>query len=186
MSVANSLFISLGYLKEVTPLGNNVDDAKIRTIILATQRMFIEPILGSDLYNKISNDIAGAGLSGNYKTLTDTWIAPALAWYTFSELIPDVGVQVARGGVYRSNAENSTTASIAELNYYQQKQRDRGEHFALRLTDYLCSNSTLFPEFSTNSDEDLRPIKSNAFHGIGLDYVGKTTYEKRTGYRYSK
>ena len=100
------------------------------------------------------------------------------------ELIPDVGVQVARGGVYRSNAENSQTASISELNYYQQKQRDRGEHFADRLTEYLCSNSSLFPEYSTNSDEDLRPIKSKAFHGISLDYTTPNAYEKRTGQRY--
>ena len=112
MSITQNMFISLGFLKETTPLNDNVDDAKIRSVLLATQRMYIEPILGSDLYNKISNDIAGSSLTGNYKTLTDTWVAPCLAWYTYSELIPDVGVQVARGGVYRSNAENSQTASI--------------------------------------------------------------------------
>ena len=184
MSIIQNMFISLGFLKETTPLNDNVDDAKIRSVLLATQRMYIEPILGSDLYNKISSDIAGSSLTGNYKTLTDTWIAPCLAWFTYSELIPDVGVQVARGGVYRSNAENSQTASISELNYYQQKQRDRGEHFADRLTEYLCSNSSLFPEYSTNSDEDLRPIKSKAFHGISLDYTTPNAYEKRTGQRY--
>ena len=184
MSVTQNLFISLGYLKETTPLVDNVDDAKIRTVLIATQRMYIEPILGSDLYNKISSDIAGSSLTGNYATLVNTWVAPFLAWYTYSELIPDVGVQVARGGVYRSNAENSTTASISELNYYQQKQRDRGEHFAQRLTDYLCSNSSLFPEYSTNSDEDLRPINSKSFHGISLDYTTQNKYERETGQKY--
>ena len=184
MSITQNMVISLGFLKETTPLNDNVDDAKIRSVLLATQRMYIEPILGSDLYNRISSDIAGSSLTGNYKTLTDTWIAPCLAWYTYSELIPDVGVQVARGGVYRSNAENSQTATISELNYYQQKQRDRGEHFADRLTEYLCSNSSLFPEYSTNSDEDLRPIKSKAFHGISLDYTQPNAYEKKTGQRY--
>jgi hypothetical protein len=62
--------------------------------------------------------------------------------------------------------------------------RDRAEHFAGRLTDYLCSNSSLFPEYSTNSDEDIRPINSNTFHGISLDYTSKNKYEKETGQRY--
>jgi len=44
MSVTQNLFISLGYLKETTPLVDNVDDAKIRTVLIATQRMYIEPI----------------------------------------------------------------------------------------------------------------------------------------------
>ena len=181
MSVTKSMFISIGYLKETTPLNDNVDDSKIRTIILATQRMFIEPILGTDLYNKIAAEIIAGTLSGNYATLTNSWIAPCLGWYTFSELIPDVSVQVARGGVYRSNAENSSTASLSELNYYQQKQRDRGEHFGERLTDYLCSNSSLFPEYSTNSNEDLNPIRSKAFRGISLDNVNPNRYERLSG-----
>ena len=62
MSVTKSMFISIGYLKETTPLNDNVDDSKIRTIILATQRMFIEPILGTDLYNKISAEIIAGTL----------------------------------------------------------------------------------------------------------------------------
>jgi len=184
MSQSKSLFISPDYLKELTALNANVDDVVIRANILNVQRMYIEPVLGTDLYDAIVSKISGAGLTGDYQTLVNKWCASAVAWYTMVELIPTIAVDIARGGVYRGNAENSSTASIQEINLLRDGYRNNAERFTDRLGDYLCSNSNLFPEYSTNSNEDLRPQNTSAFNGIWLGGNDETEYEKRTGQRY--
>jgi len=184
MSVTKSLFISTDYFKEVTALNQNVDDVQVRAIILSSQRLYIEPVIGTDLFNAIVTKIQASSLTGDYQTLTNSWIAPALTWWSMVELVPNLAVDMSRGGVYRSQAENSSTATIQELNYLTGKYRARAEHFTNRLVDYLCSNSNLFPEYSTNSDEDLRPSRDKQYNSIWLGDTSETEYEKRTGQRY--
>ena len=182
MNLAN--FITSDYIKTTCGINDSIDGKKVTATIIDVQRRYIEPILGTDLYNKIQSDIVASSLTGNYQTLTNEWIAPCLAWYVYMELIPEIAVRIDRGGVFRDQASNSVAASTGELNYLQQKQRDKAEFYGQRLTDYLCHNNDLFPEYTTNSDEDLRPIRDdNPFHGIDLGYgEPRTKYEKKTGY----
>ena len=48
--------------KKDTALGGSVDDNLIMPYILLAQDMYILPILGTDLYNKLKTDIQSAGL----------------------------------------------------------------------------------------------------------------------------
>ena len=178
MSVSKSLFISPAYLKELTALNLNIDDVVIRANILNVQRMYIEPILGTDLYDSVVSKIAASSLTGNYQTLVNTWCSSAVAWYTMVELVPQIAVDIARGGVYRGQAENSNAATIQEINLLRDSYRNNAERFTDRLGEYLCNNSTLFPEYTTNSDEDLRPQNTTAFNGIWLGGNQNINYGK--------
>jgi len=166
-----SLFISSDYIKETTGMNDAISGKKLQASIIDVQRRYIEPILGTDLYNAINDKIAASTLTGNYQTLVNTWVAPVIAWYTYAVLIPEYAVRLDRGGVYRSQAENSSAASRTEVDYLQSKQFQKAEQYAQRLVDYLCNQSDLFPEYTTNSDEDLRPTKPNVFDTFGLDNV---------------
>jgi hypothetical protein len=46
--------------------------------------------------------------------------------------------------------------------------RDTAQHYAKRLIDYFCANPTLFPEYLTNNNDDIKPIKKSTFGGWEL------------------
>lgn len=164
-----SLFVTTDYIKQTTGVNDSVGGDKMRSTIIDVQRRYIEPILGTDLFNSINTKIANSTLTGNYQTLVNDWIAPALCWYVYAELIPEIAVRLDRGGVFVNNAENAQAGTKSDRDYLQGKQLKKADWYAQRLVDYLCSNSTLFPEYSTNSDEDIYPIKPSPFNVFGLD-----------------
>lgn len=178
-----TLFCDIDYIKELTGINQSVDSAKFRAVIYSVQRLYIEPIIGTDLYNAIVTKIDGSTLTGNYQTLVNTWIAPCIAYYTYVDLMYDVGIPLDRGGVYRNSSVNTTTANLEEMNRLAQVQKKRAEFFSGRLVDYLCNNSTLFPEFTTNSDEDISPLNNpSPFDSMFLGDLGLTKYQRKTGY----
>ena len=86
--IQHTLFISSTRLKKDTALGGSVDDNLIMPYILLAQDMYILPVLGTDLDAKIKADIQAGSLAGNYKTLVETYIQPALVQFSFAELAP--------------------------------------------------------------------------------------------------
>jgi len=185
MAVEKAYFVTAEYIKETVSINENADDNKLLKLLLTCQNIYIEPILGTDLFDAIVSKIIAGTLTGNYKTLVNDKIAPCLAYFVFYEFIVENSYSVARGGVFKNTASNSQTANTDELTFLSQRQLDRAEHYMERLSDYLCNNSELFPEYSSNSDDDIRPIHSKSFHGIGLDIVTPNDYEKLSkGERY--
>lgn len=56
--------------------------------IKVAQDIHIHQLLGTDLYDKIANDISTSSLGGNYKTFTDEYIQPVLIHYSLYECLP--------------------------------------------------------------------------------------------------
>ena len=46
-----------------------------------------------------------------------------------------------------------------------EKSRDTAQHYTRRMIDYLSFNTTNFPEYNTNVNEDVYPDKDNLFNG---------------------
>lgn len=84
----NVLLIDENILKERTAIHGNIDPKLLYPEIKAAQDMYIEPILGSALYNKIINEVDAGTITGTYKALLDDYIIDALCWYIVSAL-PD-------------------------------------------------------------------------------------------------
>ena len=166
MSVA--IWISTEYLKTSTHLSTDTDPEKIQNSVRAVQDIYVQPALGTDLYNKCSSDITGGTLSGNYETLVNTWVAPFLAWQTVADALPFWGVRIGNGGVSRRSPEGATALDSTEVTKLAHSARAKAEVYKQRLIDYLCNNNDLFPEYSTNSNEDISPRNTNHSSTIWL------------------
>ena len=70
--MATALFIKRQDLVRNTILDGNVDTDKFIQFIKIAQEIHIRNYTGTDLYNKISDDIIAGTLSGNYLTLVNT------------------------------------------------------------------------------------------------------------------
>ena len=64
--MAYVLFISEEKLKSSTAMNLNVDPNLILPYVLQAQRIYCEPKLGTDLYQKLEADITAGSLAGAY------------------------------------------------------------------------------------------------------------------------
>lgn len=174
-------------IKKSTPIDSNVDDDIITPYIIKAQETHIQQYLGTDLFNKISNDIKNDNLTGNYKTLMDDYIIPCLVEWSFYEILPFISLKLTNKTIGRPNADYLSEGDLNDLKYLRQTVRDVADFYGSRLIGYLKEKSNLFPEYSTNSGMDkLKPQYKTGFYGgvytgggndctFGLD-IKKTRY----------
>lgn len=149
------LLINGDYIRQYTTLNKSVEEAYLRPSILNAQDMFIQPVLGTDLYNKILNDTAGATISGAYLTLKDTYIKRALVEWTMHIALPTLTVKYDNGGVIERTSENTVSPSNAAMQRLINLHLDQAKFYTQRMQDYLCENMSSFPEWQTNDDGQL-------------------------------
>lgn len=157
----NVLLISADILKERTAVHTNIDDKLIFPTIKVCQDMFIHPLLGSALYNKIIDEVDAATIAGDYKDLLDDYIIDCLCWYVVSKLPMTLIYQFWNKGVMKKSGDNSETISLEEAEAVRNEYRVQAEWYGERLKNYLIANSTttFLPEyFNGNTDvDDINP-----------------------------
>lgn len=163
--MATALFIKRQDLVRNSILDGNVDTDKFIQFIKIAQQIHIRNYLGTDLYNKISNDIIADSLTGDYLTLVNTYIQPMLIHFAMVDYLPFAAYQVKNGGIFKHTSENAETVSKSEVDYLVNKEREFAEYYTRRFIDYMTHNQTSFPEYNTNSNEDVYPDKDSLFNG---------------------
>ena len=163
--MAVALFVKREDIVRNTILDGNVDTDKFIQFIKIAQEIHIRNYLGTDLYNKISADIIAGTLSGNYLSLVTTYVQPMLIHYAMVDYLPFASFSIKNGGVYKHSSENSEIASKEEVDYLVQKERDIAEYYTRRFIDYMSFNQSLFPEYYSNSNDDIFPDKDSTFQG---------------------
>lgn len=183
--MAKILFISEQYLKDNSQIDENVDVKLIRSTIYDCQRDYIKPILGTDLYEKLESDISGGTLTGNYLTLANDYVAEALLKWVIFELQFILLYKMRNKNVSKQSSENSQPVDYTEHRYLMDRWKEKAERRSQDVTDYLCANDDLYPEYLSNSDaDDIYPNKSNYNTSI---FLGDTyDYEERRRINYDK
>lgn len=145
----NVLILTVSKLKERTAMHDNVDSKLVEHDIKAVQDLYIEPILGTALYEKILDDIEDNTLTGVYKTLVDNYIIDTLLNYTLSEVPLGLNMQFWAKGILKKTADNTETPSLTEVMVLADKYKRRAELYAVKLKNYLLENarSSVFPEY---------------------------------------
>ena len=163
--MATALFISRTDLVKNSILDGNIDTDKFIQFIKIAQQIDVRNYLGSELYNSISNDITNSTLSGNYLTLVNDYIQPMLIHFAMVQYLPFAAYQIKNGGIYKHQSENAESVSKDEVDYLVQKERDFAEYYTKRFIDYMAFNQTLFPEYTSNSNDDIYPDTNDLFNG---------------------
>ena len=166
--MAVALFIKPIDLKRNSIIDGNVDVDKFIGFVKIAQQIHIRNYLGTDLYNKISNDILGTGgasLTGNYLNLVNDFIQPMLIHFAMVDYLPFAAYQIKNGGISKHVSENAESVSKDEVDYLVEKHRDIAEYYTRRFIDYMSFNQSLFPEYTSNSNDDIHPDKDALFNG---------------------
>ena len=171
--MAYVLFISEAKLKDSTAINLNVDPQILLPYVLQAQRIYIEPKLGTDLYQKLESLIT-AGTIGNvgneaYKTLVDEFVGDCLPSWAFHMCIPYLRFKTENGNIYSKTSETGNALSTEEAQHLREEVRNNAEYFTERMIKYITNNITLFPEYNTNSGADISPDQNAYYNGMNLE-----------------
>lgn len=147
----NVLLISDEMIKERTVIHGNIDPKLIYPDIKVAQDLYIMPLLGTALFDKLQTLITNGTISVNpdYEILLNRYIVDALMYYTLSELPMTLSYQFWNKGIVRKQGENTETPSMSDLLDLSNRYKQRAESYSQRLILYLKQNaSTKFTEYN--------------------------------------
>ena len=167
------LFISESKLKSSTAINLNLSTDLLLPYVLQAQKLYVEPKLGTDLYQKLESLIT-AGTIGNvgneaYKTLVDDYIGDMLPNWAFYHAIPFLRFKIENGNIYSKTSETGTALTTEESQSLREEISNTAQYYTERLIEYIRNNTSLFPEYSTNSGADISPNKSAYYNGMNLE-----------------
>ena len=173
-----TLLIDYNDILHYTTISGNIDIFKINPHIHNAEILYLEPILGSDLYNKLLQLVTGATIAEPYNTLLIDYVTPSVVFHTMELFIPLNAFQIADGGVSQYTPSNANFSSIDEIDKISNKYRIIGGKYDMKLSEYLIKNSALFPEYTGNTG--LIGKNETTYRSGGI-YTGikNTTYKIR-------
>lgn len=163
--MATVLFIKRSDLVKHSILDGNVDTDKFIQYIKIAQEIHVRNYLGTDLYNKIATDISNNELEGNYLSLVNDFVQPMLIHWAMVDYLPFAAYSIKNGGVYKHSSENSESASKEEIDFLIDKERNIAEYYTRRFIDYMSFNQASFPEYNSNTNDDISPDTDAIFNG---------------------
>lgn len=166
--MATVLFINRTDLVRNSIMDGNVDTDKFIQFIKLAQEIHIQNYLGTQMYDGLTAAlVAGIDLPANarWKTLLNDYVVPMLIWFSQVDYIPFASYQIRNGGMYKHRSENSESVSKDEVDYLVEKARTNAEWYSRRFIDYMSFNQTLFPEYTSNSNDDIYPSYDATFNG---------------------
>jgi|TARA_R100001530_G_scaffold83509_1_gene58252 hypothetical protein len=150
--MAEVLLINRADIMRITGLSGNIDEDKILPHVMTAQDIHLQPIIGTNLMQKVKDLIEDDELddAGNeyYATLENTYITPTLVYLVMWDFLPFLQYEISNGGINQHTTENGISASEENMNMLIKKFKDKAEFYGNRMSDYICDNSSEFPEIS--------------------------------------
>lgn len=145
-------FVSENFLKQFTPLSNNIDVQEIIPHLHVVELINVREVVGKLLYDDIKAKYIAQTLSSDEIVLVE-YIKNLVAYKAASEALPFMSIKITPKGATKLSGENSQPATVKEIEWLQGSLKSKAEYFAQRLVDYLCLNPEKFPLFRDADNE---------------------------------
>ena len=172
------IYIDADYIKAYSQVGGGIDEKYFLPAILTAQDKYIQPILGTNLYDYLKTNINS--LNTDYTNLMNNYVRQATMYWTLVELYPYLSNKLLNSSISQVSGDNTTPISKAEVDSLIAKERNNAQFYSERLIDYLVANSSTLTEYNAGTSSDMTPIKTVYFEN-GLTISGGGTYNPITG-----
>jgi hypothetical protein len=88
-----------------------------------------------------------------------------LIHFAMVDYLPFAAYQLKNGGVLKHSSENSETVAKEEIDYLVNKEREFADYYTRRFIDFMCFNQEKYPEYNSNSNDDIDPSQDATFNG---------------------
>lgn len=147
------MFVSEDYLKENTPIGQNVDISKVMPWVKEVILRRIEPIMGEYFLKKITERYeSGTTTAEDDKVIEKMRIA--IAWGSAAEAAVNTSLKMKNKGMQKQFGDFSNSAEFDEVQFTFDNYRSAAKFHEQRLKKYVCDNSELYPEASDKKNKD--------------------------------
>ena len=158
------------YLKQSSIINDNADMKVITPTIEDVQRLYVEDVLGTRLYDQILSQIGSSSVSAANQTLLNNYILPFMKFYVLCECTPVFKFRYMNKGIMVKNSDNSQPTDNEQILYLMDKWKNNAEKLAEKCTNYLCANTATYPLYLTNSENyESKPNKTNYTGGLYFD-----------------
>ena len=140
------MIINKTYLKRYSPLPENYDLTEIINYVPVSEKIWIIPIIGQDLFDEIDEQIANNQVSDTNATLLTTGgLWQYLAYATTLEALPFVWAHISQVGITLGKSENSDSISLKDMTLVQDHLRRQVEVLKDQLINWLDEHWESFP-----------------------------------------
>jgi len=140
--MAQVLLITPEYLRKYTAFNDAIEDNLIYPATKLAQDKWLESYLGTDLIQKLYTDVAGAGTTGNYTTLLESYVQPMLMWYTVVEIMPNIYTKFVNGSVVIRTSDDTQVVDMQLFNKMVSDARNNAVYF-LRYSGVINSTCAM-------------------------------------------
>lgn len=149
--MANILLTNSTYIKSLTNISDNVQDKYLFTSINEAQEIDLKSVLGDVLLEKVKTLVKEGHINEEeyaiYKTLLEK-CQFFIAYTVVAKLAVITSFKIDNAGLYRSNDDNMTYASLKEVQNLQEYYQNKADFFKLELQNFILNNSSKLPEVS--------------------------------------
>jgi hypothetical protein len=141
------------------------------------QDIHIQHKIGTTLYDQLKTQITTASLTTANETLLEDYIQPSLLYWVQAEAPTAISYKFLNKGLHQQSSENSSNASLDEINFIQKRYKDKAEWYTERLVNFLLEKSNDYPAYQNpNSGLDtIQPDTRTYTTGMFLGSSRRTT-----------
>lgn len=161
MKMSNRVFlISDQTLKSETIINDNTGSEFLAPAIETSQDIYLQQLIGTELLDKLYELISNGEINDDkysaYKTLIDDYITNYLKYKVLSEVTIPLAYKYRNVGVVQTTHDNIQNTSLRDAQLVQNHYDLRANFYAERMSQYLCANANLYPEYkSTRNGSDI-------------------------------
>ena len=188
----NTLLISPTELKSESLINSNCDDKPLSNIVTTTQEIYLVKITGTALMRKLQelvyNEVKGLPNNitqeGNehYLDLLENYVKPYLRYHALKSFLVENSFKFRNAGVVRVSDTNMNYTSVEDIKFLQQHFSTYIAEYEDRLSKYLCSNKSNFPEIQAEIPSYMdSPSVGKDYSNTGGLWLGSKNNSKCNG-----
>lgn len=156
----NVYLVSYESLVKAAELNSNISAERLRPIIKEVQEMRIQPLTGTNLFNKLIDGVNSNNLGADYKTLLNDYVKDVIVYYVLADLPYRMKYKFTNVSFLEQTAENTTPVNSQDVKQISEFYQSKAVWYADRLVDYLKANESKFAEYTTTQAADgIAPTK---------------------------
>ena len=155
--MAIKLFITPQTIANTTILGGNVDIDKYSFVINSVMITTIEPLLGTELFDKITTDWEADNLAGLFLELFTEFVQPITLNESSAEYIEISSYTLGNAGLFKHAPDNAEVVDKDESQFLGGKYHNLAQMYIQRFNKWICKNP--LDEYKTVQD-DVNASKS--------------------------
>lgn len=143
--ITNTL-INERWLREFSPIPLNYNLKELHNYIKLAETIWIEPLIGSEFYDELLDQVANNNLTDVNSTALVEAIYPYLGFAVAYEALPIMWAHISEVGITKGKSDNSDSLDLKDMTYMSQHLRSQVEARKDYCKKWLCQRFEYFPD----------------------------------------